>query len=345
MQANALAAFGFSDDTAALPDRMIVKPKPDRKSISDGQVIVLFAVVWLSLPFLLADYTLYRVTQAGVFTIAIVGMNLLIGQSGQLSIGHSAFFALGAYATALLSGDAGISVYLAVPLAGSVCLCFGFAFGWPALRLGSVHLLLATWALAVATPQLLRSSYLEPWIGGVSGIYLDRPGTPFGLPLSGDEWWHLVILLFLVLLLPVARNLVNSRTGRALRSIRDHPQAAAAAGVNVPLYKTLIFGVSGFYAGIAGGLTGLLTDFVAPDTYGVFFAMILLAGAVVAGLGGIWTALLGGFLIEFLPDAAAYVSAEVAFPAAAYGLILIVMVYLMPEGLAGLAGRIRRRRG
>ena len=310
---------------------------------SDRTVIVLVMVVWLILPMIMVDYTLYRVTQAGVFAIALVGMNLLIGQSGQLSIGHSAFFALGAYATALASNDGGLSVYLAVPFAGVVCFGFGFLFGWPALRLGSIHLLLATWGLAIATPQFLRSSYLEQWTGGVSGVYLDRPGTPFDLPISDDQWWHLVTLVALLIMLPMARNLVNSRTGRALRSIRDHPQAAAAAGINLSLYKTLIFGVSAFYAGIAGGLTGLLTDFVAPDTYGVFFAMILLAGAVVAGLGGIWTALFGGLLIEFLPDVAAYATTEVAFPAAAYGLILIFMIYVMPDGLAGLTRRLKTR--
>lgn len=312
---------------------------------SDRRIIVVIVAVWLVLPFILADYTLYRITQAGVFAIAIVGMNLLIGLSGQLSIGHSAFFALGAYATALLSGDGGLSVYLAVPLAGVVCFFFGFLFGWPALRLGTIHLLLATWALAIATPQFLRSSYLEEWTGGVSGVYLDRPGAPFDLPFSDDQWWHLVTLAALLILLPMARNLVNSRSGRALRSIRNHPQAAAATGINLPLYKTLIFGVSALYAGIAGGLTGLLTDFIAPDTYGVYFAMILLAGAVVAGLAGIWTALFGGLLIEFLPDVAAYATTEVAFPAAAYGAILIVMIYLMPDGLAGWIQRHTRWRG
>lgn len=309
---------------------------------SDRLAIALIVLTWLALPLVLADYTLYRITQAGVFGIALVGLNLLIGQSGQLSIGHSAFFALGAYVTALASNDGGISVYLALPLAGLVCFIVGFLFGWPALRLGSMHLLLATWGLAIATPQLLRSSYLEDWTGGVGGIYLDRPDTPFGLPFSSDQWWHLVTLIVILLMFPAARNLVDGRAGRALRSIRDHPQAAAASGINVALYKTLIFGVSALYAGIAGGLTGLLTDFVAPDTYGVFFAMILLAGAVCGGLGGIWTALFGGLLIEFLPDVAAYASAEVAFPAAAYGVILILMIHVLPGGLAGWLRRRRR---
>ena len=305
--------------------------------------IILIVLVWLALPFFLVDYTLYRVTQAGVFAIAIVGLNLLIGASGQLSIGHSAFFALGAYFVALVSKDGAMSVYLALPLAGMFCFVCGFAFGWPALRLGAVHLLLATWGLAVALPQFLRLSYFEKWTGGVSGVYLDRPATPFGLPLSDDQWWHFVTLIVLLLMFPAARNLLNSRTGRALRSIRAHPQAAAAMGINVPLYKSLIFGVSALYAGVAGGLMGLLSDFVAPDTYGVFFAMILFAGAVISGLAGIWTALFGGFVIEFLPDIAAFAAPEIAFPAAIYGVLLIVMIYLFPEGLAGLLQRWRRR--
>jgi len=302
--------------------------------------VALIAVVWLILPLILSDYTLYRFTQAGVFGLAIVGLNLLIGASGQLSIGHSAFFALGAYITAWFGMEAGWSVYLALLVAGAGCFVAGFLFGWPALRLGSAHLLLATWGLAVALPQLLRSSYLEPWTGGVSGIYLERPDPPFGLPISIDVWWHLVVLVVLLVMLTLARNLLDSRTGRALRALRDHPEAAAASGVNIPLFKTTIFGVSALYAGLAGGLTGLLTDFVAPDTYGVFFAMILLACAVISGLAGIWTALFGGLLIEFLPDVAALAAAEVAFPAAAYGALLIVMVYVLPDGLAGLLSRL-----
>ena len=317
------------------------KTRSARPNASNRLGVTVIVLVWLALPFVLVDYTLYRITQAGVFAIAIVGMNLLIGLSGQLSIGHSAFFALGAYATALASNDDGMSVYLALPLAGLICFVCGFLFGWPALRLGSIHLLLATWGLAIATPQLLRCSYLEQWTGGVSGIYLERPDVPFDLPISSDQWWHLVTLVAVMILFPIAQNLINSRTGRALRSIRDHPQAATATGINIPLYKTLIFGVSAFYAGIAGGMTGLLTDFIAPDTYGVFFAMILLAGAVTSGLNGIWTALLGGLLIEFLPDVAAFATTEIGFPAAAYGGLLIIMIYFMPSGLSGLLQRWR----
>jgi branched-chain amino acid transport system permease protein len=300
-------------------------------------------VIWLALPLVLADYTLYRVSQAGVFALAIVGLNLLIGQSGQLSIGHSAFFALGAYITALTMGEGGQYAYLSLPFAGVCCFIAGFLFGWPAMRLSNVHLLLATWGLALALPQLMKSSHLEKWTGGTMGIYLEKPDTPFGLPLSSDQWWHYVTLVVLCLLLPAAHGIARGRVGRALRSIRDHPQAAAGMGINVPLYKATIFGVSALYAGVAGGLAGLLSDFVAPGTYDIFFAMLLLVGAVVSGLGGIWTALLGGLMIEFLPDVSGALTSGKLSPVLVYGLILIAMIYLLPQGLAGAWQKWRQR--
>jgi branched-chain amino acid transport system permease protein len=306
--------------------------------------IVSVVAVWLLLPFVLVDYTLYRVSQAGVYTIAIVGLNLLIGQSGQLSIGHSAFFALGAYVTALSMGELGEYTYLALPLAGVCCFVAGFLFGWPAMRLSNVHLLLATWGLAIALPQLLKSSHLERWTGGSEGLYLTKPDPPFGLPFSGDQWWHYITLIVMLVLLPAAQGLARGRVGRALRSIRDNPQAAMVMGINVPLYKALIFGVSALYAGVAGGLAGLLSDFVAPGTYDIFFAMLLLVGAVVSGLGGIWTAILGGLMIEFLPDVAGIATPGRLSPALVYGLILIGMIYLMPQGFAGMLTAWKRKR-
>ncbi len=292
-------------------------------------------LLWIALPFLLADYSLYRISQAGVFALAIVGLNLLIGLSGQLSIGHSAFFALGAYVAAITCGDQGQFAYISLFAAGLCCLAVGFAFGWSVLRLGNMHLLLATWGLALALPQVLKSSHLEQWTGGVSGIYLEKPDTPFGLPLSSDAWWHYVTLLVLIVMLWAAYGLAKGRIGRALKSIRDNPQAAASMGINVRLYKATIFGISALYAGVAGALAGLLSDFVGPGTYDIFFAMLLLVGAVVSGLGGIWTALLGGLLIEFMPDIATAAIGSRSFPGIAYGVILIAMIYLMPRGLAG----------
>lgn len=323
---------------------MSVYRTPDNRFWSAERIAVVCAVViWMALPLVLVDYSLYRVSQAGVFAIAIVGLNLLIGLSGQLSIGHSAFFALGAYITALTMGEGGQYAYLSLPLAGLGCFIVGFLFGWPALRLGTVHLLLATWGLAMALPQLLKSSHLEKWTGGTMGIYLEKPDTPFGLPLSNDQWWHYVTLIVLCLMMVAAHGIASGRIGRALRSVRDNPQAAATMGINVPLYKSLIFGVSALYAGVAGGLAGLLSDFVGPGTYDIFFAMLLLVAAVISGLGGIWTALLGGLMIEFLPDVSGAFTSGKLSPLLVYGLIVIVFIYLMPQGLAGVWQKWRTR--
>jgi len=300
-------------------------------------------LVALGLPFLLEGYTTYRVTMAMVYAIAIIGLHLLTGLNGQFSIGHGAFFAIGAYAAAIAIRDLQLSAYLAIPLGGAVGFVAGFLFGWPALRLGFVHLALATWGLALAVPQLLKAEELEFLTGGVQGIYLERPGPPAGLGLNDDQWWYLIALALLSGLLSLAWNLGRGRTGRALRAIRDNAIGAAPMGINVALYKTLTFGVAAGYAGDAGALGGLLSDFVAPDSYGVFFSILLLVGAVTGGLNSVWGAVLGGLLIQFLPDLAGTASGALSFPS--YGLILLLLVYLMPQGLAGAGARLLNRFG
>lgn len=303
---------------------------------SDAGFAVL-AIAGVALMALLDDYELYRLTLAGVTAIAVLGLSLLTGLSGQFSIGHSAFFAAGAYVTAMSMNGIDLSAYLAIPLSGAVAFVIGIAFGWPASRLSAVHLALVTWGLAVSMPRLLKSTPLAPWTGGVQGVYIERPAAPIWTQLSDDQWWHLIALVVLLLAFWTARNLSRGRTARALRALKDHNIAATSMGVHCARYRTLIFGVSAAYAGIAGSLTGLLTDFVAPDGYGVFFAILLLVGAVAGGLGSIWGALFGGFLIQYLPDIAADASAALSFPA--YGLLLLALVYLFPTGVAGTVSR------
>lgn len=303
--------------------------------------VAAFVAAAAAMPFLLPDYELYRLTLAGIYAIAILGLNLLIGLSGQFSIGHSAFFALGGYGVAVVMRETALGAYPGLAVAGLAAFAAGYLFGWPALRLSRVHLALATWGLALATPQLLKSTHLEAWTGGVQGITLHRPGAPLGLPLSDDEWWYAVTVVLLLLLIAGARNLMRGRSGRALAAVRDDPLAAAAMGIPVARCKALAFGISAFYAGIGGGLNGLLVDFVAPDTYSVFFAILLLVGAVAGGVRSAWGAVFGGLLIQFLPDLARTASAALSLPA--YGLILIGLVYLMPTGLAGAVERLAAR--
>jgi branched-chain amino acid transport system permease protein len=291
-------------------------------------------VIAALLPLGAKNFILFQLTLAMVYGIAILGLCLLTGINGQFSLGHSAFFALGAYTAAIMMDRFGINYLWTLPAAGIVCLVFGFLFGVPALRLHGIYLALATFSLAVATPQILKSTPLEPWTGGVQGIVILKPDAPFGLPLSPDQWLYYLTLLVVVVMFGAAANLINSRTGRALIAIRDNPIAARAMGVDISLYKSLTFGVSAFYTGVAGALGAIVIQFVAPDSFTFSFAIALFVGLVVGGVGSIPGALFGGLFVLFVPNIAEHFSKGLA--GAIYGLILIVVIYLMPSGAAGL---------
>jgi branched-chain amino acid transport system permease protein len=217
-------------------------------------------------------------------------------------------------------------------------------FGLPALRLDGVYLALATFALAVAMPQVLKSSLFEPLTGGVQGIVIVKPDAPFGLPLSPDQWLYFLTLGIGAVLTLCAVRLVSSRTGRALMAIRDNPTAARSMGVDVALYKSLAFGVSALYTGVAGALSAIVVQFVAPDSFTFTLAVALFVGLVVGGVGWIPGALVGGLFVLFVPNIAEQISKGLA--GAVYGIILILVIYIMPSGAAGLTrlvvGRVRR---
>jgi branched-chain amino acid transport system permease protein len=280
------------------------------------------------------NFILFQLTLAMVYGIAILGLCLLTGINGQFSLGHSAFFALGAYTAAIMMDRFGINYLWTLPAAGIVCLVFGFLFGVPALRLHGIYLALATFSLAVATPQILKSTPLESWTGGVQGIVILKPDAPFGLPLSPDQWLYYLTLVIVVVMFGAAGNLINSRTGRALVAIRDNPIAARAMGIDISLYKSLTFGVSAFYTGVAGALGAIVIQFVAPDSFTFAFAIALFVGLVVGGVNSIPGTLFGGLFVLFVPNIAEHFSKGLA--GAIYGLILILVIYLMPSGAAGL---------
>ena len=308
--------------------------------------LLLLLAVALPLPFFLEGFVTYQITMAAIYAIAIVGLNLLVGYSGQFSLGHSAFFAIGAYTVAILTVQWGVPIALAVPAAGLAGFVSGSLFGWPALRLERVYLALATYGLAVAVPQTLKSSHLERWTGGVQGIYLDRPAVPGWLGLTDDQAWYYVAIACLVVALWSASNLVCGRVGRAVGAVREQPIAARAMGVNLPIYKTLMFGVSAGYTAMAGGLAALMADYIAPDSFTLGLSFLLLIGVVVGGIRSIGGAVVGGLFVQFLPSLAGVASKGLAFPA--LGLLLILLVVAMPNGAAGvwrqLLGRLARMR-
>ncbi len=292
--------------------------------------VVLFAVA-LALPFVLSNFRLFQFTLVFVYAIALLGLNILTGYNGQISLGHAAFYAVGAYTTAIMIDKWDVHYALTILVAGVLCLVAGFLFGIPALRLEGLYLALATFALSLAVPQILK--YFEHWTGGSQGIVLSKPAPPLGLPLTPDQWLYVLSLAILVVLFVLAANLLAGRTGRAIVAIRDNPIAAQAMGIHTALYKSLVFGVSAAYTGVAGALSAITIAFVAPDTFNVFLSITFLVGIVVGGLASISGAIFGAFFIQFVPNWAQDISK--AAPWAIYGVFLIVFMYVMPRGIAG----------
>jgi len=299
-----------------------------------GTVVLVAALVFAVVaPFFLSPYHLFQLSEVLVFSIALLGLNILTGFNGQISLGHGAFFAIGGYTTAILMASAGMPYWATVPVAGLLCLCVGFLFGLPALRLEGLYLALATFALAVATPQLLKFKAFDQWTGGVQGIIIDKPDAPWGLPLDADQWLYFFCLAVTVPLFVIGRNLLRGRTGRAMLAIREHPIAAATMGIDTALYKSATFGVSAMYTGIAGALNAIVIQFVAPDSFDAFLSIRFLVGLVVGGVGSIAGAFPGAIFIVLVPNIADQISK--AAPWAIYGIFLIGFMYLMPRGVVG----------
>jgi branched-chain amino acid transport system permease protein len=305
---------------------------------------LLAVAVAAALPFMLTNFRLFQFTQVFIYAIALLGLNILTGYNGQISLGHGAFFAVGAYTTAIMIEQWAVPYGWTILVAGVLCLVVGFLFGIPALRLEGLYLALATFALALAVPQILK--YFEHWTGGSQGIVLSKPNAPWGLKLNPDQWLYYVTLAVLVVLFVLAANLLRGRTGRAIVGIRDNPIAAQAMGVHTALYKSLTFGVSAAYTGVAGALSAVAVAYVAPDAFNVFLSITFLTGIVIGGLASISGAIFGALFIQFVPNWAQDISK--AAPWAIYGVFLIGFMYTMPFGIAGalklLAVRLWRRR-
>ena len=313
----------------------------DRKWIWIGGIVTLVALCLL--PFLVKNYRVFQFNLVIVYSIAVLGLNILTGFNGQFSLGHGAFYAIGAYVTAILMDQAGMPYWATLPVAAIVCFVFGFLMGFPALRLEGHFLALATFALALAIPQLLKYKKIEGFTGGVQGIVLTKPEPPFTFrlfdqPLNADRWLYFFSLFVALLMFLIAWNLLRGRVGRALVAIRDHPIAAAAMGINLPVFKSLAFGVSAAFTGVAGAIGAIVVAFVAPDSFTVFLSITFLVGVVIGGLASIPGAIFGAIFIQFVPNIADEISKSA--PWAIYGIFLIVFMYLMPTGVMGLLTKL-----
>ena len=292
-------------------------------------------------PLTLPDYTLFRFTLALIWSIAVLGMVILVGVSGQFSIGHSAFYGVGGYSAALLAHHLGASVYWGLPLSIAACFALGYLLGRVAGRFDIWLQGMVTMALAFAFPQLLKWPPLEHLTGGVQGHNLDLVGAPAATGLSADQWWYLLSAAVLAAGIALAHNMLRGRTGRALTAVRDQDLAAAASGIDVPHYRALAFAISAAYVGVAGWLAAMQLNYVAPGSYTFWLSLQFLIGLVVGGTNVLGGALVGGLFLQFAPDLAAELGQRASL--VLYGVLFVLVAVAMPEGIAGAAGRIWRR--
>ena len=296
-------------------------------------LVVLAALVLV--PLFVKNFIIFQLTMLLIYGLAVLALNILTGGSGQFSLGQSAFYAVGAYTSAILMEHFGMNYALTLPIAGVVCFAFGFVFGQPALRLSGVYLALATFALAVAMPQLLKLNFFEHWTGGVQGLVVTKPDAPFGLSMSQDMWLYYFTLVITIGIYIASINLLRSRSGRAFMSIRDNEIAASAMGVDVAKYKTLAFGVSAGITGVAGGLSAIVVAFVAPDSYTINLAIALFLGMVVGGVGWLPGSFVGAAFIIYVPNIAESINKGLS--GAVFGVLLFIVIFLVPHGARQVA--------
>ncbi len=342
---------------------------PRQKQLIGFVAFAGFVAFVLVLPAFISDFKAREYSYVGIYLIALLGLNILTGYTGQISLGHGAFMAIGGYTTAILMAgneqfggpmSGGMKDLWTLPIAGLVAGLLGLAFGIPALRLSGLYLALATFAIAVALPSTLRR--FEEFTGGGTGIQL------FGIPeltgsisnvemlgwsLTPNDWMYYLAWSIALVAFGLAWLLLRGRTGRALRAVRDSETAAVSSGVSLARYKTLAFAVSAAYAGVAGGLFALASAFVNPDTFPVALSIFLLVGIVVGGLGRLSGLVVGAIFVQFLPlwaqgqdvgsllpDRIIEETQKPGGPAIVFGAVLILLMFILPNGVAGLFQRV-----
>jgi branched-chain amino acid transport system permease protein len=312
-----------------------VEAVPKRAMTLGTTTSLVILAVLLVTPLFVKNFIIFQMTMVLIYGLAVLALNILTGGSGQFSLGQSAFYALGAYTSAVLMEHANMNYALTLPVAGLVSFAAGYLFGKPALRLSGVYLALATFALATAMPQFLKLHFFEHWTGGVQGLVVTKPDAPFGLPIGQDMWLYYFTLAITLAIYVGSVNLLRSRSGRALMAIRDNEIAASAMGVDVAQYKTLAFGVSAGITGIAGGLGAIAVQFVAPDGYTIVLAISLFLGMVVGGVGWLPGSFVGAAFIIFVPNIAESISKGLS--GAVFGVLLFIVIFLVPHGARQVA--------
>jgi branched-chain amino acid transport system permease protein len=311
--------------------------------------LVLVAAVVIA-PFLASNYRTYQLGYVALFLVALSGLNLLTGFTGQISLGHGAFMGIGAYTTTILVVDHGWRDLWTIPLAGLVAGALGILFGLPATRFAGPYLALATFAIPLAFIGIVKR--FPHFTGGNVGKNLPQLHAQFGWDTSPSIWFYAVCWVVALIMFPLAFLLVRGRFGRALRAVRDSEIAATANGISTAAVKTAAFGVSAFFCGVAGALYGIGITYVNPDTFPVDLSILLLVGVVIGGAGSLWGMVFGAFFVEFIRiswgpalldlfSRAHHINTHAPGSSlVVYGVVLLLVLYVAPAGFAGLVRRL-----
>ncbi|MFH1059455.1 MAG: branched-chain amino acid ABC transporter permease [Pseudomonadota bacterium] len=303
------------------------------------QLAALAAAV-LVMPLLVGNpYYLNVLNVVALNFIVVTGLNLLIGFAGHISLGHAAFYGLGAYAAGILSATYGLNPWLAMGLAVVLVSLAALIIGLPTLRLAGNYLVMATLGFNLIVTTLLMQ--LDALTGGPSGLTGIPSLSLFGWTIMDDQSFYWLVWAVAILGLIVARNLAESRVGRGLRALRDAPAAAAALGVEVAAYKTTVFVISAAYAAAAGGLYAHYYGIITPKSFDIFTSVELVSMCLVGGMGSLWGGFLGAAFLTPLPQVL-HVFEE--YKDVFYGGVLLILLILQPQGLAGLWARLRGAR-
>lgn len=292
-------------------------------------------------PLLLPGYVTFQLTQTVGLALALVGLNVLMGWGGQPSLGQGAFFALGAYVVAVLA-QFGVPWWLGLPAAVLLGAGVALVLGKPILGLEQAYLALATFALALAVPQLLRFGAWERWVGGAAGLQLERPVQPAWMPawVTQDAWMYWIALLVCTGAVLVVNTLLSGRLGLELKAVRDQPTAASACGIDVARTKTIAFVVSAACGGLGGALYALNVQLVSPDSFTLFLSLTMLVGLTIGGPGTLAGPIVGAVFIQFVPMLAGRISTAAPWPI--FGVAVLIVILVEPRGLVGLWQRFKK---
>ena len=340
--------------TSYQADHTILPTWGSRIALIIGLIVLCLLPLQIGGQSLVASYWLALIIQIAIYGIGALGLNILVGFTGQISLGHAAFFGFGAFASAYLSGKHGVPVALSIPLAGVVTALVGLIVGLPAGRLKGLYLAIATLASQFVLQDFF--SRADWFTGGAAGANAG-PFNLFGLTLTGDRKYYYVVIFYLVVMYLFAANLMRTRDGRAMVAVRDHYLSAEIMGIGLTYYRILAFVISSFYAGVAGALMGHYTGFVSGEAFDLLLSINFLAMIIIGGLGSIMGSLMGTVFILLLPEVmlglvqkiqtlgigqgASFNEGLAYLKEMAIGLAIVLFLVFEPDGLAARWRKIK----